>query len=58
MTMKNRLSNWLVSSKLTWGISQILTLALKNLKNLHFKDTIKAYIYTIKACFYKHNTLL
>ena len=28
--------NWLVSSKLTWGIWQILTRALENLKNLHF----------------------
>ena len=28
--------NWLVGSKLTWGIWRILTWALKNLKNLHF----------------------
>ena len=28
--------NWLVGSKVTWGIWQILTQALKNLKNLHF----------------------
>ena len=29
-------SNWPVSSKLTWGIWQILTRALENLKNFHF----------------------
>ena len=39
MTMKNDANvkrNWLVNSKLTWGIWRILTRALENLKNLHF----------------------
>ena len=34
--MQNLKRNWLVSSKLTWGIWQILTRALENLKNFHF----------------------
>ena len=33
--------NWLVSSKLTWRIWQILTRALENLKNLHFNPSWK-----------------
>ena len=34
--MQNLKRNWLVSSKLTWGIWRILTRALENLKNLLF----------------------
>ena len=34
--IQNLKRNWLVSSKLTWGIWQILTRALENPKNLHF----------------------
>ena len=34
--MQSWKSNWLVISKLTWGLWWILTWALKNLKNLHF----------------------
>ena len=33
--MQNLKRNWLVSSRLTWGIWWILTRALKNLKILH-----------------------
>ena len=38
--MKNLKRNWLVSSKLTWGIWQILIRALENLKNLHFNGLL------------------
>ena len=34
--IQNLKRNWLVSSKLTWGIWRILTQALENLKNLLF----------------------
>ena len=34
--IQNLKRNWLVSSKLTWGIWLILTQALENLKKLHF----------------------
>ena len=34
--MQNLKRNWLVSSKLTWGIWRILTWTLENLKTLHF----------------------
>ena len=34
--MQNLKSNWLVISKMTWRIRQILTPALENLKNLLF----------------------
>ena len=34
--MQHLKRNWIVSSKLTWGIWRILTQALENLKNLHF----------------------
>ena len=36
--------NWLVSLKLTWGIWQILTRALENLKNLNFNAWAKKSI--------------
>ena len=41
--------NWLVSSKLTWGIWQVLARALKNLKNLHFNDFVLNKIYNVWA---------
>ena len=41
--------NWLVSSKLTWGIWQILTRALKNLKNLHCLWP-KYIMFELKTC--------
>ena len=34
--MQNLKRNWIVGSKLTWGIWRILTRTLENLKNLHF----------------------
>ena len=34
--MQNWKRNWLVASKLTWGLWWVLTQALENLKNLHF----------------------
>ena len=37
---QNLKRNWLVSSKLTWGIWRILTQTLKNLKNLHFNGLL------------------
>ena len=42
--------NWLVSSKLTWGIWRILTRALENLKNLHFNGLLlnKVHVWTKK----------
>ena len=41
--------NWLASSKLTWGIWQILTWALENLKNLHFNRLLLNKVYNIWA---------
>ena len=41
--------NWLVSSKLTWGIWRILTQALKNLKNLHFNGLLLTKVYNVWA---------
>ena len=41
--------NWLVSSKLTWGISQILPQALRNLKNLHFNGLLLNKVYNVWA---------
>ena len=43
ITMKNDekfTMNWLVVSKLTWGICQILTRLLESLKNLHFNGLL------------------
>ena len=39
--------NWLVSSKLIWGILGILTRALKNLKNLHFIGLLLTKAYNV-----------
>ena len=43
--------NWLVSSKLTWGIWQLLTRALENPKSLHFNKLLltKAYNAQVKT---------
>ena len=37
--------NWLVSSKLTWGIWQILTWALEILEDLHFNGLLLTKVY-------------
>ena len=47
--MQNLNRNWLVSSKLTWGIWQILTRALENLKNLHFNGLLLNKVYNVWA---------
>ena len=39
--------NWLVVSKLTWEIWQILTRALKILTNFHFKGLLLSKVYII-----------
>ena len=43
--IQNLKRNWLVSSKLTRGIWQILTRPLKNLKNLHFNRLLLTRVY-------------
>ena len=47
--MQNLKRNWLVSSKLTCGIWQILTRALENLKNLHFNGLLLNKVYNVWA---------
>ena len=47
--MQNLKRNWLVSSKLTWGIWRILTRALENLKNLHFNELLLTKVYNVWA---------
>ena len=47
--MHNLKKNWLASSKLTWRIWRILTLALKNLKNLHFNGLFLIKVYNVWA---------
>ena len=47
--MQNLKRNWLVVSKLTWGIWQILTRALENLKNLHFNGLLLNKVYNVWA---------
>ena len=47
--IQNLKRNWLVSSKSTWGIWQILTRALKNLKNLHFNGLLLNKVYNVWA---------
>ena len=37
--------NWLITSKLIWGIWRILTRALKNLKNFHFNGLTLTKVY-------------
>ena len=43
--MQNLTRNWLVTSKLTWGVLQILTQALKNLKKLDFNRLLLTKVY-------------
>ena len=45
--MQNLKRNWLVSSKLTWGIWGILIWGLKNLKNLHFNGILLNKVYYV-----------
>ena len=45
--MENLKRNWLVSSKLIWGIWQMLIRALENLKDLHFKRLLLTKVYNI-----------
>ena len=47
--MQNLERNWLVVSKLTWGICQILTWALKSLKNFHFNGLPLSKVYIVWA---------
>ena len=47
--MQNLKRNWLVASKLTWGIWRILTQALKSLKNLHFNRLLLNKVYNVWA---------
>ena len=47
--MQNLKRNWLVSSKLTRGIWQILTRALENLKNFHFNRLHLTKVYKVWA---------
>ena len=45
--MQNLKRNWLVSSKLTWGVWRILARALENLKNLHFNGQLLTKAYNV-----------
>ena len=45
--MQNLKRNWLVSSKLTWGVWRILARALENLKNLHFNGLLLTKAYNV-----------
>ena len=47
--IQNLKRNWLVASKLTWGIWRILTRALETLKNLHFNGLFVTKLYNIWA---------
>ena len=47
--IQNLKRNWLVRSKLTWEIWQILTQALENLKNLHFNGLLLTKVYNVGA---------
>ena len=47
--MQNLKRNWLVISKLTWGIWQILAQVLENLKNLHFNGLLLTKAYNVWA---------
>ena len=52
--MQNLKRNWLVISKLTWGIQQILTQAFENLNNLHFNRLILTKVYIMFALLRKY----
>ena len=45
--MQNLKRNWLVNSKLTWGIWWILTRALESLKDFHFKGLLFSKVYIV-----------
>ena len=47
--MQNLKENWLVLSKMRWGIWRILTRALENLKNLHFNGLLLNKVYDLWA---------
>ena len=47
--MQNLKRNWLVVSKLTWGIWRILTQALESLKNFHFNRLLLSKVYIVWA---------
>ena len=47
--MENLTRNWLVVSKLTWGLWRILTRALENLKKLHFNGLPLNKVYNVLA---------
>ena len=47
--MQNLKRNWLVVSKLTWGIWRILTQALESLKNFHFNWLLLSKVYIVWA---------
>ena len=47
--MQNLKKNWIVSSKLTWGISWILTRGLRNLKQLHLNGLLLTKVYNVWA---------
>ena len=47
--MQKSKKNWLVNSKLTWGIWQSLTRALENLKYLHFNCLPLTKVYNVWA---------
>ena len=47
--MRNLERNWLVVSKLTWGIWRILTQVFESLKHLHFNGPFLTRVYNIWA---------
>ena len=51
--IQNLKRNWLVISKLTWGIWWILTQALKSLKNFHFNVLLLSKVYIVWAKKYR-----
>ena len=49
--------NWLVISKLTWGIWWILTQALESIKNFHFNELLLSKVYIVWAKKVQRNNL-
>ena len=47
--IQNLKKNWLVYSKLTWGIWRILTRVLTNLKHFHFSRVLFSKVYNVWA---------
>ena len=60
MVLQNLVRNWLVVSKLTWGIWQISSRALKSLKNVYFNALLMSKVHMFLVKKYKgvifHNT--